>query len=238
MTKTRMTMGWASAGSGLRLLMLAAGLLLPLGLHAQTDPVANPNPNPNPVPNNPQTVPGTNGSQATPGVQRSATPYDSSNAGVASDDLKVMRDKMFLRKAAAGGLAEVQLGKLAAQKASSDDVKKFGQRMADDHSRMNNAIQTIAENMGVMLPAKMGKGDQAEYEKLSGLSGAEFDKEYLTYMTEDHRKDLKEFHDEATSGGDQNLKDAAAIGERVIARHKRMVERLDAANGVTVATGK
>ena len=87
MTNTRMTKGWASAGSGVRLLMLAAGLLLPLGLHAQTDPVANPNPNPNPVPNNPQTVPGTNGSQATPGVQRSATPYDSSNAGVASDDL-------------------------------------------------------------------------------------------------------------------------------------------------------
>ena len=58
---------------------------------------------------------------------------------------------MFLRKAAEGGFAEVKLGQLAAQKGSSDDVKAFGQKMVDDHAKLNNEMAQLADSMGVMI---------------------------------------------------------------------------------------
>ncbi len=115
-----------------------------------------------------------------------------------------MQDKMFLRKAAEGGIAEVKLGQLAAQKASSEDVKAFGQKMVDDHTKLNLEIAQVADSMGVMLPKSMNKEDQAEYDKLNALSGNDFDIEYLTFMVKDHHQDLHEFRIEAASSHRRN----------------------------------
>ncbi len=217
--KMRTIVGVASVFAGL--------LALAPTLAAQTDPSA---PASTPM-TNPQTMPS---SQTTPGVRRetAAGDPDGSQSGGAGTDAQGMKDKIFLRKAAQGGLAEVQLGQLASQKASSEDVKQFGQRMVTDHTRLNETMKPIADSLGVMVPTKLNKMDQAEYDKLNGMSGEEFDKEYLAYMTTDHHKDLKEFQSESESGGDPALKEAAANGLKVIARHTRMVERLDAAHGV------
>ena len=208
--------------------LVAGALLMALGpmVAAQTDPTSPPS-------TNPGTMPGTSGGQTTPGVRRGTASGDPDvNQGGAGTEAAAMRDKMFLRKAAQGGLAEVKLGALAAEKAGSDDVKQFGQRMVTDHTRLNETMKPIADTMGVMVPTKLNKMDQAEYDKLSGMSGDEFDKEYLAFMTRDHHQDMKEFEAEANSAGDPALKDAAATGLRVIARHTRMVEKLDVAHGV------
>lgn len=210
---------------------LAGAIVTPGMMAAQTEPAPTPSSNPM------QPTMGSAASQGTPGVNHAnsgAYAQDSSANASTGADVQEMRDKMFLHKAMLGGLAEVQLGQLAAEKGSSDDVKRFGQRMVADHTTLNETIKPIAASMNMEPPKKMSKEDQAEYDKLGGLSGADFDKEYLAYMTADHRKDLKEFHREADAARDQALKDAALQGERVIARHTRMVERLNAANGVTV----
>ena len=73
-----------------------------------------------------------------------------SNTGGSS--VQGMRDATFLRKASEGGFAEVQLGKLAAEKGASDDVKSFGHRMVDDHTKLNERLGAIADSMGVMVP--------------------------------------------------------------------------------------
>ncbi len=113
-----------------------------------------------------------------------------------------MQDKMFLRKAAEGGIAEVKLGQLAAQKGSSDEVKAFGQKMVEDHTKLNTDMAQVADSMGVMLPKTMNKEDQAEYDKLNALSGDAFDTEYLSFMVKDHHKDLHAFRMEAASPTD------------------------------------
>ena len=141
---------------------------------------------------------------------------------------------MFLRKAAEGGIAEVKLGQLAAQKASSDDVKDFGQKMVDDHTKLNLDIAQVADSMGVMLPKSMNKEDQAEYDKLNALSGNEFDIEYLTFMVKDHHKDLHEFRIEAASPTDQTLHNEVVKAEGVIHEHTVMVDKLARAKGVPV----
>src|SRR6202044_987646 len=125
-----------------------------------------------------------------------ATQDSGPNAG---DVGQVMQDKMFLRTAAEGGIAEVKISQLALQKAGSDEVKAFAQKMVDDHTQMINDMARLADSMGVMLPKTMNKDDQAEYDKLKGLSGNDFDIEYLTYMVKDHHKDLHEFRVEAAN---------------------------------------
>lgn len=114
-------------------------------------------------------------------------------------------DKSFMMEAAKGGLAEVQLGQLAKDKGMSDDVKTYGQKMVDDHSKANGELTDLAQKKGVTLPAKVDAKDQKEMDRLSKLSGAAFDKEYLKMMRKDHEKDVSAFKKEAQGGKDPDL---------------------------------
>jgi len=119
-------------------------------------------------------------------------------------------DQTFVKKAAQGGMAEVELGKLATQKASSEEVKKFGQRMVDDHTKANDQLKQIAGNKGVTLPTDLDSKDQALKDRLSKLDGEKFDQAYMKNMVRDHTKDVSEFRKESTSGKDSDLKSFAS----------------------------
>ncbi|MCU1319887.1 MAG: hypothetical protein JWP98_1405 [Edaphobacter sp.] len=172
--------------------------------------------------------------------QQTQPMQDSSTAMGNSDSNQSMKDKMFVRKAAEGGMAEVQLGQLAAEKGSSQDVKDLGQKMVTDHTALNNDMAPIAQSMGVAVPKKLNKQHQADYDKLNALSGEEFDKAYITAMMKDHHKDLREFRDEATSASDPNLKAAVEKGVKVISEHTAMVDKLAKDKGISMPghTGK
>src|SRR5690349_14785651 len=115
-------------------------------------------------------------------------------------------DHKFVTDAAEGGMAEVQLGQLAVSKATNPDVKNFGQKMVDDHSKANDQLKSTATGEGVTLPASIGSKNQAIYDRLNKLSGAAFDKAYVQQMVKDHEMDVKEFERESQSGGDAALK--------------------------------
>jgi putative membrane protein len=206
--------------SELRMLVLGtATALSPAILFAQSNPM-------NPA--------GSTSTANQPGQQQpsSTSMQDSSNN--ASEVGQAMKDKMFLRKAAEGGMAEVKFGQLAMQKASSDDVKAFGQKMVDDHTMLNNEMAPIADSLGVRVPKTINKEDQIEYDKLNGLSGNDFDTEYLTAMVKAHRKDLREFRTEAPNAQDPTLKDAVEKGEKIIHEHLTMVDKLARDKGIAM----
>lgn len=119
-------------------------------------------------------------------------------------------DSKFVTEAAQGGMAEVELGRLATEKAQSDDVKKFGQRMVDDHTKANDQLKQIAAQKNVTLPSDVGSKNRAEIDRLSKLSGADFDRAYMRMMVRDHRKDVSEFQKEANSGKDSDIKNFAS----------------------------
>jgi putative membrane protein len=148
-----------------------------------------------------------------------------------------MQDKMFLQKASEGGMAEVQLGKLAAEKGNSSEVKQFGQKMVEDHTRLNEQLKPIADTFGVSAPKHLNKADQAEYDKLSGLSGDAFDQEYITDMVKDHRKDLHEFRREETATSNPELKQAVGQAEQVISQHLSMIQGIAQQKGIQVPGG-
>jgi putative membrane protein len=202
----------------IRIILLGtATVLSPVALFAQSDPMAPP------------------ASSTTPNLPGQAHPSTTSiqeSTGMSSDASEVMKDKMFLRKAAAGGMAEVQLGQLATQKAGAQDVKDFGQKMVTDHTALNNEMGPIADSMGVTLPKKLNKEDQAEYDKLNALSGDDFDKEYVAFMVKDHHQDLREFRTEAASTSDPTLKAAVDKGSKVIYEHMTMIDKMAREKGI------
>jgi len=203
--------------SHVRTVLLGAAIVSPALLFAQFDPMALPT------------------SQSQPNRAQQTQPPSAQDSGPNSGDLgQVMQDKMFLRKAAESGIAEVKFGQLAAQKGSTDDVKAFGQKMVDDHTKMNLDIARVADSMGVILPKSMNKDDQAEYDKLNALSGNDFDMEYLSFMVKDHHKDLHEFRMEAASPTDPTLHDAVVKAQSVIHDNTVMVDKLARAKGVPV----
>ncbi len=133
-------------------------------------------------------------------------------------------DMMFATNAAQGGMAEVKLGQLATEKASSQDVKTFGQRMVDDHSKANDQLKSIASAENMTLPTDIGAKNQALYDKLSGMSGAAFDKAYMKAMVKDHETDVKEFQKEANSGKDPQLKQFASQTLPTLQEHLSMAK--------------
>jgi putative membrane protein len=221
------------------LLLGTAVLLAPIALRAQNDPSGMPGTTPTTGLTPPMAQPNhpSPNSQGTPGVVHPNMPAgDSSMVGGAGSEGQMMKDKLFLRKAAQGSLAEIQLGQLAADKGSSEAVKRFGQKMVNDHGRLIASLQPFADSLGVRAATKPSKMDQMEYEKLSSLQGLEFDKEYLAYMSKDHHQDMRDFRDEADSTSDPALKEAVSNGLAVIARHSYMADKLAAANGVAVTS--
>jgi putative membrane protein len=115
-------------------------------------------------------------------------------------------DTTFVQKAAQGGIAEVALGQLAAQKASSEDVKKFGQKMVDDHSKTNDELKQLAAQEHIDLPQQMTTKDKATKVRLEKLSGARFDRVYMYNIVKDHEKDVAEFERESQMAKDPALK--------------------------------
>jgi putative membrane protein len=152
-------------------------------------PSAAPQNAPSASPSAPQSTPSATGSQNAPQTGTSPQPSPAKNSSATLSDY----DKQFLQQAADGGLAEVELGQLAVQKAASDDVKKFGQRMVDDHSKANQQLQQIASSNGVQLPQQPSAGYGNTKQMLSGLSGQAFDIFYLNIMLKDHNDDVAAF---------------------------------------------
>jgi putative membrane protein len=119
-------------------------------------------------------------------------------------------DQVFVKDAAEGGMAEVELGRLAVEKASNADVKKFGQRMVEDHNKANEELKDIAGKQNVALPNEPTAKHKATKDRLSKLSGGQFDKAYMSEMLKDHNKDVAAFQRESNSGRDPDIKSFAA----------------------------
>ena len=114
-------------------------------------------------------------------------------------------DHKFASEAASGGMAEVKLGELAQQKAASEKVKEFGQRMVTDHSKAGEELKQVAQQENLNLPQRLSREDQATYDRLSKLNGKQFDEAYTRAMLTDHQKDVAALQKESSSGKENTL---------------------------------
>ncbi len=135
-------------------------------------------------------------------------------------------DKKFVNDAAEGGMMEVQLGKMAAEKGGSEGVKQFGQRMVDDHSKANDQLKEVASKNNMELPTSLTGKHQAMVDKMSKLSGTAFDKAYMKGMVKDHEEDIHAFENEAQNGNNPDVKQFATSTLPVLKEHLQMAKDL------------
>jgi putative membrane protein len=130
----------------------------------------------------------------------------------------------FVTDAASGGMMEVELGTMAVQNASSQEVKDFGRRMIDDHSKANDELKSIAAKENIPVPAALKDENRDDVDKLSKLSGSDFDKEYIDMMVKDHQKDIKNFEDMAQNAQSPELKQFAQKTLPTLRQHLKMAQ--------------
>lgn len=175
------------------------------------------------------------GAPATP----PATPNTTANmnsgdnmAGMNTAGDQASQDKMFVHKALEGGMAEVELGKIASMKSTDPDIKAFAEKMVEDHTKMGDDMKAVAQENGVPVPKRLSKKDEAIKVKLQSLNGAAFDKSYIKDMVKDHEEDEAEFKSESETASIPSVKDAATKGESIISMHLDMAKKLAEGHGV------
>lgn len=154
-------------------------------------------------PNRPQPNMNNRSDNSTSGNSMNSNTVSSTTGTNASSNTAVMQDN-FWTKAAQGGMAEVELAKLALQKSQNADVKKFAQTMVTDHTKANDELKALAAKKSVVLPTDIGS-HKSTMDDLSKLSGADFDKAYVAAMVDDHEEDVDLF-DDNTDNSDADIK--------------------------------
>jgi putative membrane protein len=115
-------------------------------------------------------------------------------------------DKKFLKDAAMGSMTEAQLGKLAAEKGSSDNVKQYGQKLASDHEKAAEELKQVAGKENIQIPDSLDSKHQSKVDKLGKLSGPEFDRAFVKDQMKDHQKNVSDYKAEAQYGTNPNVK--------------------------------
>ena len=148
----------------------------------------------------------------------SVVPFAFAQAAVPAADMS------FMKKAAIGGMAEVELGQLAQQKGTGAQVKEFGARMVQDHSKANDELKQLASAKGVTLPTALDSKNQKVMERLQKMSGAAFDRAYMSDMVADHKEDIADFQKESQGGKDADVKAFAAKTLPTLQDHLKMAQ--------------
>ena len=137
-------------------------------------------------------------------------------------------DRQFLLHAASSGRAEVQLGQLAAERAASAEVKQFGQRMVDDHTKANQELRTLAQAKALPTAIAIDPKHQAMADQLATLHGAAFDREYMAGQVADHEEAVMLFNTAAKESQDAQVKAWATKTLPTLQEHLQIAQALAA----------
>ncbi|HQU86668.1 MAG TPA: DUF4142 domain-containing protein [Pyrinomonadaceae bacterium] len=179
-----------------------------------------------------------NGNQNTPNTARNTTNANmntNSNSTVSTNmnpngvnsNSAVVQDN-FWTTAAQGGMAEVELGKLAASKATNAEVKKFAQMMVTDHTKANTELKDLAAKNNIVLPTEVNSSQKSLMDDLNKATGADFDKTYVDAMVDDHEEDVEMFEDKAKNSTDPNVKAFAAKTLPTLKKHLETIKAIQA----------
>ncbi|WP_051312917.1 DUF4142 domain-containing protein [Sporocytophaga myxococcoides] len=151
-------------------------------------------------------------------------------------EVTVMDPKEFVQKAATGGMAEVEMGKLAVKNAKDKEVKSFAQMMVDEHTKANTELKKIATKQNITVPTSVGEEKTMMMNELKKKTGTEFDKAYIKDMVDSHKKMLDLFQKASTELKDTELKNYAATNIKTIQMHYDKATALESKLNATSST--
>ena len=149
------------------------------------------------------------------------------HVGLAQEPQLADTDRAFIKMAASSGQAEIQLGKLAAERADSSDVGDFAKRLEKDHTQADLELLKILNAQRINVSRDM-EPYQAAAAELTKLRGAEFDRAYLRHMVKEHDEAVAQFAAEANKGRNPELKAYAAKVLPILQEHLQLARDLAA----------
>jgi putative membrane protein len=155
-------------------------------------------------------------------MSKDTTSNTAATGGISVDN----EDAKFATQAAVGGMAEVELGKLALQKSSNAQVKEFATMMVNDHGKANTELMEIAAAKNITLPSTVDDDHKKKMDDLSKKSGSDFDKAYVDAMVDGHKSTLKLMEDESKDGADAELKAFATKTAPVVQTHLTIINKI------------
>jgi putative membrane protein len=182
--------------------------------------------------------PGQQGQQQTQPPTTPGQTMPAPGSGMPENSSQSFGDQAFLHKTLEDNVAQEQMGQLAQQKSQSDDVKQFGEKMAQIHQQLTDQIMPVAKKLGVDEPKQPSKKDRQEITKMQALSGADFDAAFLRAMLKDQQDDLKGFKSEASGGQDPNVQQLAKMDEPVLSQHLDLLQRIAQSHNVDTESKK
>lgn len=159
-------------------------------------------------------------SSDTTGKMSMDTSKNNNNATVDKDAIK------FAQEAAEGGMMEVQLGQIAQKNSSTQSIQDFGKMMVDDHSALNDKLKDLASKKNVSLPSALTDEQQKKVDKLSKETGKDFDKDYVSMMIDDHKKDISKFKSAGKDIKDADFKDFVIKALPTLQKHLDAIEAI------------
>jgi putative membrane protein len=159
-------------------------------------------------------------------AEKSTGASDKQDSKVPTKTSAATEVKTWIKKAAEGGLAEVELGKLAAQKAQRSEVKEFAQRMVDDHSKANEELMKIANDKGMTPPTQLAEKHRKLQQELTKTKGEQFDKKYIDGQIKDHKEAIALFEKGAKSS-DNQVQQFASSKLSTLKEHLQMAQKVN-----------
>jgi putative membrane protein len=158
-----------------------------------------------------------------------ATGQEATGTGAATPTATDMQhaDMEFANKAAAAGKAEVELARVGTEKAMNPDVKTFADRLVQDHTKANDQLTEIMRTKGMEMPAEAPTEAKAEHDRITALSGNEFDREFMRHWVSSHEKGIELYSTEAETGQDPELKQFATDTLPTLQEHLDEAKRVE-----------
>jgi putative membrane protein len=139
------------------------------------------------------------------------------------------QDQTFVTKAIEGNFAEIEMGKLAQDKAQSQELKDFGAMLVKDHTDANTKAMDLAKQINLTAPTQPTKKQMQEHDRLSKLNGAQFDREFTQHMVSDHKEDIAEFTKQSKMKAGDPTVSFASDTLPVLQKHLQTAESLEKA---------
>lgn len=166
-------------------------------------------------------------SDSTTVMQDTTSAMNNSGATVSTDTSNMTKaqpvtdkDVMdFVKKAATAGMAEVEMGNMAANSATHQRVKDYGSMLVKDHSMAGSELKSMATANNIPVPTEVTADQKAGMEKLMNKKGNDFDKAYMDMMVKDHKKVIDEFKKASNDLNDASYKGFAAKTLPVLQKH-------------------
>jgi putative membrane protein len=178
------------------------------------------------------------GSSVTGGQSAPVTQPGAGTRNVPASSKIARGDRKFIEEAANSGMFEVQVGQLAASKASDPNVKSFASTLVDHHTAANNELVKIANAKGVELPAAPKRALRRDIEKLGKKNGDEFDRDFVRNVgIKAHEKDIKMFQNASKDVKDAELKAFVDKTLPTLREHLAMAEKLPQSGKNAAAMG-